>query len=263
MVLKLMPFNIEVCGLSDIGLVRDNNEDLWAEMPQINTYALADGMGGHRAGEVASYQAITVFQQLMGKIFFNRNTQLSLGESRFEIEHVLTLVNTHVYQMGCRDPELRGMGTTFCCLFFHEQGLVYGHIGDSRIYRLRDSKLEQMTKDHSLLRQMVDLGQLDEKGEKEFLYKNIITKAIGTEAYVEPSVYVGDLLVGDIYLMCTDGLSDLVPFEEIERVLSEGTPEEQASELVKIAKEKGGHDNITVVAIKVREGAHGEKNLSG
>lgn len=251
MVFKLMPLKIEVYGLSDIGLVRKDNEDIWTEMPNIQTYALADGMGGHRAGKVASYQAITVFQELMEKLFSTHSVQFSLGDMRSEIEHILRLVNTHVYQMGSRDPELKGMGTTFCCLNFHSQGLIYGHVGDSRIYRFRDDKLEQITKDHSLLRQLIDRGQLDAKNEREFPYKNIITKAIGTEAYVEPSVHVSDLLSQDIYLMCSDGLSDVVAFEEIEQILAKDTTADQVNNLVQIAKEKGGHDNITVVILKV------------
>ncbi|MEC7839124.1 MAG: Stp1/IreP family PP2C-type Ser/Thr phosphatase [Chlamydiota bacterium] len=257
-----MNYKVLSYGMSDIGLVRDNNEDVWLELPDINTYVLADGMGGHRAGEVAATQAVDSFSKEMKKIL-DKKTSFSLGEIRSEIEHVMQLVNTHVYNMGCRDPELKGMGTTLCCLYFHKDGLIRAHIGDSRIYRLRNGEFKQITKDHSLMRELVDLGQLDEKGEKEFVYKNIITKAVGTEPYVEASVYVSDLEFGDTYLICSDGLSDVVSAPSMKEVIEgEGDLKNKGDGLIRLAKEKGGHDNITIVLLKVEEVLHGREDLS-
>lgn len=262
MVLELMPFIVDICGMTDVGLVRENNEDVWAQLPQYSTYLLADGMGGHRAGEVAAFQAVTQFQHEIERFLNTFDVEPSLGRMRREIEHILCLVNTHVYQMGCSLPEYKGMGTTFCCLFIHSQGIIHAHVGDSRIYRFRKTRLDQITKDHSLLRQMIDLGKISKSEEKEFAYKNIITQAIGTEPYIDPSVHVSDLQLDDIYLMCTDGLSDVVSPELIAEILSSGTSKDQANHLIQAAKERGGPDNITVIVLKVKEVFHGEKNLS-
>jgi len=259
---KLKPVKISSCGQTDIGLVRQNNEDVWAEIPELGTYILADGMGGHRAGEVAASQAVLSFCKILKKYLENNDVSLSLDEMEEAIRHVIEIVNGLVFEMGSKDQELKGMGTTLCCMHFHQNGLVYGHVGDSRIYRYRSSELEQLTHDHSLLRELVDLGQINECQEKEFLYRNIITKAIGTEAFVDPSVYSCDVEVGDRFLMCSDGLSDLLSIDEIkDLMINEQVIESLVKKLVLAAKEKGGHDNITVVVIEVQEDNHG-KDLS-
>jgi protein phosphatase len=258
-----MPYKIHAYGMSDIGLVRENNEDVWVEIPKQNTFVLADGMGGHRAGEVAASEAVSTFSNHVKKIFGDSVKNFSLGEIRNEIEYAIQLVNTHVYDMGCQNRELRGMGTTFCCLHFHHDGVVHGHVGDSRIYRVRRGEMTQLTKDHSLLSELVDLGQLDEEEAEGFIYKNIITKAVGTEPFVEPSVHVSDVEEGDIYLMCSDGLSDLISDDVIASILHKKlNRKEKAKKLIDLAKEKGGHDNITVVLLEVEEIDHGGKDLS-
>lgn len=163
-------------------------------------------------------------------------------------------VNSLVYKMSKAQPELRGMGTTLCCLLFHPTGLILAHVGDSRIYRFRENKLEQLTKDHSLLRELVEQGQLNEQQATDFLYKNIITKAIGTESRIDPSVDEKDIQDNDVYLMCSDGLSDLLTAMEIETILAKGSSLKTKAELlVESANNKGGRDNITVVIAKVKE----------
>lgn len=254
-----MPYKIQAAGLSDVGLVRQVNEDVWAEIPELCLYVLADGMGGHRAGEVAASQAVSTFCEKMRKFFAEAPPNVSLGQMRREVEHAIGLVNSHVYNMGLENRDLRGMGTTLCCLHFHYEGLIHAHVGDSRIYRLRSKSLHQLTKDHSLLRELVDIGEINEQQAHEFLYKHIITKAVGTEEVVDPSVHVSDVEKNDVYLICSDGLSDLMPANLIESILvNASTVEEAAENLVACAKEKGGHDNITVVVIAVEEVADGE-----
>lgn len=263
MVARHLPYEIQAAGLSDVGLVRQVNEDVWAEIPELSLYVLADGMGGHRAGEVAASQAVTFFCEKMRDFFREAPKNVSLGQMRREIEHVIGLVNSHVYHMGIKNRELKGMGTTLCCLHFHQEGLIHAHVGDSRIYRLRRSALHQLTKDHSLLRELVDIGEINEKQAQEFLYKHIITKAVGTEEFVEPSVHVSDVEKNDVYLICSDGLSDLLPADTIESVLvSTPNVKDAAEKLVAYAKVKGGHDNITVVVIAVEE-VSGEEHISG
>lgn len=254
MVISLMSCKVVAAGLSDIGLVRENNEDVWAEIPEKHLYILADGMGGHLAGEVAAREAVDALIALIKGDVGAQMEKVSLEEARHLLTACINEVNAHVYRKGRRDPSLRGMGTTLCCLYFHPKGLLYGHVGDSRIYRMRGEKLSQLTKDHSLLRELVDLGELSERQAEEFVYKNIITKAIGTEPSVEPSVQKCEIVDGDLYLMCSDGLSDLLSRIEIEAILKANTSIKKATqELVAVAKEKGGHDNITVVIAKIHE----------
>lgn len=263
MVTRVMSYKLEAYGLTDIGLVRKNNEDLWAELPDILTYVLADGMGGHQAGEVAASQAVIAFCDYMKKMLVDPSKQFSLGEMRSEIEYAIQRVNAKVYKMGYRNPDLKGMGTTLCCVHFHPEGLIRAHVGDSRIYQFRDDILVQLTEDHSLAHEMVELGQLEENEVKKFSYKNIITKAVGTEPYVEPSVHVSDVQHEDLFLLCTDGLSDFIDKSEIELILKQKVSlKEIAEELINAAKDKGGHDNITVVLVKVTEDANDGENLS-
>ena len=252
MVIPTMPVKIKASGLSDVGLIRHNNEDVWAQLPEDHFYVLADGMGGHQAGEVAAREAVNALCQSFKKM--RSKGQKSFYEAPLVIERSIEHANSVVYKMGRSHEMLRGMGTTLCCLYFHDEGLVYGHVGDSRIYCLRDTKLTQLTHDHSLVTELVELGQLNEHQVSDFLYKNIITKAIGTEPHVEPSVDTIDLKKGDKFLMCTDGLSDLLTVNEIEAILNQNKDNEEASEqLVSCAKARGGHDNITVVLIEVSQ----------
>ena len=262
--MKKLSYKVRAAGLSDIGLVRQVNQDMWAEIPEFGLYILADGMGGHLAGEVAAMEAVNTFCEAMRLYFAESEGEKSLENVRQEIEATITRVNLHVYKMGLAKREYRGMGTTFCCLYFHNQGLIHAHVGDSRIYRLRHHTLSQLTKDHSLLSELLDIGELNESQSQEFLYKHIITKAVGTEEVIEPSVQISDVEERDLYLICSDGLSDLVTSNIIESILvSTSSIENAALALVDAAKEKGGHDNITVVVIAIGEEADHGSHLSG
>jgi protein phosphatase len=253
MVSKTMPYNVLTFGLSDTGLVRKNNEDYWAEMPDLNFFVLADGMGGHRAGEIASKETVNFLLDILSKTIGSTNETLDLSEMNGIIQYAIEYANQALYKLSLTDPDLRGMGTTLCCLLFNSQGLVYAHAGDSRIYRLRDSRLEQLTKDDSLIRQLSEAGKIGNSESGEAMYKGIITKAIGTEKEVDPSVHTTEIQDQDIYLMCTDGLSDMLNLKEIESIINSNPDIQKAGEnLVKRAKEKGGFDNITVVLNKVK-----------
>lgn len=260
MVVHTMPYTVAAYGLSDVGLIRQNNEDVWGEIPELRLYALADGMGGHRAGEIAARKAVDTLLELVQQAHYHKR-KCSLHKMRDTISHSFEQVNTAVYQLSRDDEHLKGMGTTLCSVYFHEQGVICAHVGDSRIYRLRDKKLEQLTSDHSLLRELIELGQLNDQQASEFLYRNIITKAIGTEPTVEPSVCAFDAAVGDIYLMCTDGLSDLVSHQELEAILNrEKSLSKACHKMVNTAKERGGFDNITVVLMQIQ--SYEDQNLS-
>lgn len=247
-----LPYRILSYGLSDIGLVRANNEDAWEGLEEFNFFVLADGMGGHRAGEIASKEAISAVCDLVKKGDY---PLVSLRSANEKIRRAIESANRSVHQMGKLNRHLRGMGTTLCCLFFHPMGVIYANVGDSRIYRLRNKQLEQLTIDHSLLADLEMVGDVPPSILEESNFKNIITKAIGTEPNVEPAVHECDIGDEDIFLMCSDGLSDLVKREEIERALLESsTLDIAATTLIEQAKSRGGYDNVTVVLAQVKMG---------
>lgn len=258
--MRLMPLKVSSTGISDVGLVRQNNEDVWAEIPDLCFYVLADGMGGHQAGEIAAKEAVNSLCHLIKKAFKEPKT---LEEYVEIIKVAFEQVNSYVYKLGRSSSDYKGMGTTLCALLLCENGVIFAHVGDSRIYRFRKEKLEQVTKDHSLICELVELGQIDEVQASEFVYKNIITRAIGTEPYVEPSIQSSNLEEGDIYLLCSDGLSDLLSLKEIEHIIkNESLLCQTAKALVDRSKAKGGHDNITVVMVKVAKPNEEARNLS-
>lgn len=250
MALQAMFYQVSVTCLSDIGLIRQNNEDAWKLLRDEQFYVIADGMGGHQAGEVASREAVERLCALFQQRIDSCPKDIACAEE--VMRTLIQEVNAMVYRIGRESPELRGMGTTLCCVYLHPEGLIYGHVGDSRIYRLRKGKLELLTQDHSLLRELIELGQLSEQQAEDFLYKNIITRAIGTEPYVEPSIAHTSLEPGDQIMLCTDGLTDLLSDEDIRETLLKNPEEDIVKLLVKKAKQKGGNDNITVILINVK-----------
>lgn len=263
MVLRVMPLKLSAYGLSDMGLVRQNNEDVWGCVPEHHLYVLADGMGGHQAGEVAAREAVLYLCSYMRKALEKITTrELVIEEVVNLLRHAIEDTNHFVYEISLSHELLKGMGTTLCTLYFHEEYVVHAHVGDSRIYRLRNKKIEQLTQDHSLLRELVDLGKVQDHEVEDFLYKNIITRAIGTDITVDPAINVSMIHANDIYLLCSDGLSDLLSKEELEETLKQPLAvEEKVRTLIAAAKQKGGYDNITVVLVEVIE-EHAKENLS-
>ncbi len=255
MVLKVQPLKLKLTayGLSDIGLVRQNNEDVWGSVPEHHFYALADGMGGHQAGEVASREAILFLCNYIRGELENKSPE-EYGSSQIValMERAIQATNRCVYEMSTSHELLKGMGTTLCCLYVHDEYAVYAHVGDSRIYRLRGGRLEQLTQDHSLLRELIDQGLHYQQTAETQQYKNIITKAIGTEDSIETSIHCSLICPNDIYLLCSDGLSDVLSKAELEECLNQPyTVEEKVRALIHNAKHKGGFDNITVVLVEV------------
>ncbi len=241
---------IESFGISDQGLVRENNEDVWHQIPVHQFFILADGMGGHNAGEIAAREVV---HHLSASIcqFFSGPEQEDAEQIERHLHTAIVKANAWVHRLSEQKQEFCGMGTTLCCFLLHEQSLIYAHVGDSRIYRFR-KKLELLTEDHSLRSQMIQLGQLNALSQEQFLYKNIITRAIGTSPLVEPEVSKTQVEEEDIYFLCSDGLTDCVSHNEISTILSNAPTIQNASErLISAAKAKGGKDNITIVMIRV------------
>ncbi len=246
-----MSYKIKAFGLSDIGLMRDKNEDAYVISDSKRFYILADGMGGHLAGEVAAREAVNVYSELIEPELL---VSLPKEEIVSKIAAAIQKTNLHVYQMSLSEPSLKGMGTTLCSLFFSEDALFVAHVGDSRIYRLRSGELEQLTDDHSLEREILEHAYFASEQMDEARYKGVITKAIGTQSRVVPSVKVAEFEVGDCFLLCSDGLSDFLSHCEMEEILNRSIALEHcACGLIEAAKAKGGQDNITVILLQIEE----------
>ncbi len=249
---------IKVARLTDIGLLRDHNEDAVASDLSIGLLVLADGMGGYKAGEVASEVAVlTLTAELTEAMLHKDALKLMPGllpESQMlmsAIEHA----NATIYQISQEQPQCAGMGTTLVAAIFADNKLVVAHIGDSRLYCLRDETLIQVTEDHSLLQEQLNSGLISAEQAKTSHYKNLVTRALGIDPEVEPELQEFDVEVGDIFLLCSDGLSDLVDDALIKKILidSNGNIEFAAANLVQIANEMGGKDNISVVIAMIKK----------
>jgi len=234
-------FTFRSFGHSDIGLVRSNNEDVWSAIKECGFYILADGMGGHKAGEIAAQEAVRFVSASIEELYSSTEKRWNIFELSSFSKLFIENANSWVHHLGKKKEKYRGMGTTLCTLLFHEKSIIYGHVGDSRIYRLRQEKLDQLTHDHSLQNQLISEGRLSKESSKPFPYKNVLTRAIGTQTDVEAEIHIAPVDPHDVYLMCTDGLSDYVSDEEISRILNgHPTPKTKTENLIEKAKAGGG-----------------------
>lgn len=245
------PFKVHSHGASDVGLVRTNNEDAWLASPEGRIFLVADGLGGHQAGEVAARESIEVFFSAFTEHFPPKaKTVLSDQQIEERLRKCFAKTNTHVYALSSTHELLKGMGTTFCALTFHDGKVGVSHVGDSRMYLLRNNTLEQLTKDHCWTRET-----LFALGFEDRMSKGVLTRALGTMPSVEPTIRLMSIQPNDLFLLATDGLSDMVSHEEIESILNRPmTIGERVRMLVASAKQKGGGDNITVVLVEVSNG---------
>lgn len=232
---------MRVCHRTHQGLVRANNQDNWLVAAPL--YGVADGMGGHKGGETASRVALQVFQNAIGQKMPAANTLRTAVEA----------ANRRVYDMSAHDDSLSGMGTTMSMIWQDEDRLLIAHVGDSRIYRLREGKLQQVTDDHSFVAELVRNNIITPEMAKNHPQRNIITRAVGVDPYVQVDVLEEDLLPGDIWLICSDGLHGMVEDTEIQSILNDMELEDAAERLMSRALENGGHDNITFVLLSYTE----------
>ncbi|NGX56037.1 MAG: putative protein phosphatase 2C-type [Candidatus Anoxychlamydiales bacterium] len=247
--MSLSPY-MEVYGLSDQGPVRSKNEDVFKIIHEHNLLSIADGMGGHKAGEIAALTCVNHVCSLLTKHLLLKDSSKNIDHIIYHLNLAIQEANFKVFSMSQADERLKGMGTTLCMLKFLENTAIFAHVGDSRIYHFTDDKLITLTKDHSLLNKLKDQNKLDEKESSNF--KNIITKAIGTASSVEPSIDTTDFKNGDYFIMSTDGLTDYVNNNEIHQIIQlHKSPKEIAENLLKKAQEKSSSDNITVIVVKI------------
>jgi serine/threonine protein phosphatase PrpC len=248
------PLRIEVAGETNVGMKRTHNEDNFSIIEESGLYIVADGMGGHASGEIASKMAVEALREFFVATASDpeRTWPYKMDRSKgYEENRLITgikLANLRIFESAQREPRQRGMGTTIVALFAVEDGVYLAHVGDSRVYRMRDSKLEQLTEDHSLLNDYVKMKRLTPEEIANFPHKNVIVRALGMKDTVKVDTRLEQPRADDMYLLCSDGLSGTVPDGELANILI-GTQDLRtaASKLIARANENGGPDNITVV----------------
>lgn len=243
--------NYEFCTRTDPGLARENNEDSVAFDEATRLGMLADGMGGYNAGEIASGMATTFIKSELGRWLSQAGRHANAREVRRAMEICVDNANRSIFNAANSNPQYSGMGTTLVLGVFQDGRAMLGHIGDSRCYRLRGGELSQITKDHSLLQEQMDAGLITAEQAATSSNKNLVTRALGVEDAVLLEVNEHRVEPGDIYLMCSDGLSDMVDDENIAQILGTDAPLEQmVAQLIDAANANGGRDNISVLVAR-------------
>lgn len=252
--------SLEMVGLTDVGIKRDHNEDCINIDASQGIAVLADGMGGHNAGEVASAMAVEFIMRLIGeglKKFPEGKLDEETGFSREAIlaHNAVVTVSNVIIETAQAKPECSGMGTTVVVAVFYGNRIAVVHVGDSRMYLLRDELLSHVTEDHSLIQEQVRRGLLTAEDARNSSIKNLVTRALGVENDVEADVVEDIAIHGDIYLMCSDGLTDVVPDEAIRLTMIEhrNNLDLCAKTLINLANDAGGPDNISVILIRVKQ----------
>jgi protein phosphatase len=246
--------NYQFCAKTDPGRARDNNEDSVAFDQETCTAVLADGMGGYNAGEIASGMATAFIKAELSRWLSEAGPGARGREVRRAMEICVENANLSIYNAANSNAHYSGMGTTLVVGVFRDDALLIGHIGDSRCYRFRGGILEQITKDHSLLQEQIDAGLITLEQAATSNIKNLVTRALGVEELVLLDVNEHSVEAGDIYLMCSDGLSDMVDDAAIARILAEGLDLDQsATRLIEAANSNGGRDNISVLMVGLSE----------
>jgi len=244
----------EICIQTDTGLARDNNEDAVAFDPLTQLCILADGMGGYNAGEIASGMASAFIKSEMGRWLSQAGKNANAKEVRRAMEICVENANHSIFNAANSNPQYTGMGTTLVVGVFQGDRLMLGHIGDSRCYRLRGTVFQQITKDHSLLQEQIDAGIITPEQALTSLNKNLVTRALGVEDAVMLDVSEHRTEAEDLYLMCSDGLSDMVRDEDIAGImLGDGSLEQKAKQLIAAANGAGGRDNISVLLVLAKQ----------
>ncbi len=251
---------LQSASLTDPGRVRDHNEDCIESRPDIGLFVLADGMGGYNAGEVASGMATSLISDGLQETWDLRSLASRARDdtkalSEQLIKDQVTRANSAIFTTSQNNPECAGMGTTLVVALFFDNFMTVAHIGDSRLYRLRGESMEQVTRDHSLLQEQLDSGLITPEEAKLSQNKNLVTRALGIDPSVEPEVHVYETQPDDTYLLCSDGLSDMVEDEEIRLTLItlKSNPNLTVQQLVQAANDNGGRDNISAMLIRVAE----------
>ncbi|MCZ6717658.1 MAG: Stp1/IreP family PP2C-type Ser/Thr phosphatase [Gammaproteobacteria bacterium] len=251
---------LEIANISDVGKKRQHNEDSTASDSSLGLLVLADGMGGYRAGEVASSIAVTaIMNTVKSEVGHLRpkkdGDSVESSPESLLVKEAINEANWAIYKTARDEPQCQGMGTTVVLGLFYNDQITIAHVGDSRLYRLRGDSFTQLTTDHSLIQELIDRGMFTPEEAEVSMPKNLVTRALGVRADVKVDVQRDPVSPGDIYLLCSDGLNDMVDDEEIHLTLSKYSANlvRAAQELVKRANQKGGNDNTSVILARPLE----------
>ena len=240
---------LSVAAATDVGRIRAGNEDsLYADAdPERGLFIVADGMGGHAAGEIASEMAVQIVAKEMALI-----RDLLNDEALTAMASALRTANQAIFERTIIEADKQGMGTTASCLMLGSGRFVIGHIGDSRIYQLRDGVFRQVTKDHSYVQEQVDAGFLTPEQARYHPYSNVITRCVGANAAVEADVLHDEIKPGDLYLVASDGLTGMVEDPQLKKIMeTKATPGAMVNSMINEANKRGGLDNITAIVVQV------------
>ncbi len=244
---------IELTTATHSGMVRSHNEDSIGADASIGLAVLADGMGGYNAGEVASGIAVAMISAEMKKALAGLDDNFDAAAAERLVSENAVRANSAIFQAAQNQAQYAGMGTTLVVALWHDNNMIVGHVGDSRLYRFRGGNLEQITRDHSLLQEQIDSGLITKEQARHSQNKNLVTRAVGIDPDVEPEVHSYPVQVGDIYLLCSDGLNDMVTDEDMQLTLSslQANLPLAAEQLVQQANDNGGRDNVSVILVRV------------
>jgi protein phosphatase len=232
---------------TDTGIVRSGNEDNYLMLSDRGVFIVADGMGGHAAGEVASEMAVRLISRELGSLRGLNDEQA--GE---RMRQAIIQANNAIFERTLTEHDKRGMGTTTTAMILLPRRYLIGQVGDSRAYLLRNGEFLQVTKDHSYVQEQVDLGLLTPEQARVHPYSNVITRCIGANAEVVPDLYYGGLRAGDILLLASDGLTGMLEDQQLVQILSsEGGPQEWVDRMITEANRRGGLDNITAIIVRI------------
>ena len=247
---------MEMACRTDPGRLRSQNEDALIALPGCGLAVLADGMGGYNAGEVASGMTVTLLASELEKDLRERAPQSAETAEACLREHIAE-ANAAVYRASECQPQYQGMGTTLVAALFYDNRVMVAHVGDSRCYRWREGDLMAITRDHSFLQDQIDSGLITAEQARHSTNRNLVTRAIGIDATVDPEIHEHLVLPGDVYLLCSDGLNDMIEDAVIARALSAGDNlASMADRLVGLANDAGGQDNISVILVRVMTDYH-------
>jgi protein phosphatase len=253
-----MKKRLEIACLTDVGLVRKHNEDCVATDSRIGVAILADGMGGYQAGEIASEIAVTqILHELRTNIAITKlpevNPKNGYSQASILLYNSIEIANDEIFSCAKENSDFHGMGTTIVAMLFYDDFVSIAHVGDSRIYRYRHNNLQQITKDHSVLQELIDHGFYTEEEARSSPNRNLVTRALGVIDDLEIDVQELPIQPQDVYLLCSDGLSDMLTNYEINNILGlfSNNLNKTAKQLIKAANDKGGDDNISVILIQV------------
>jgi len=251
---------IRSVGLTDVGRIREHNEDTIGVDADIGLLVLADGMGGYNAGEVASGIAVKTIMSLVKESVEHQDMQAADSETGLSrpsivLRDAIARANKIIHQTARTQPQCEGMGTTVVACMFSDNKVSIAHVGDSRVYRLRGNRYEQMTLDHSLLQELVDRGFYSQAEAQRATNKNYVTRALGVEPTVDVEIHEYPVNRGDYYLLCSDGLSDMVEDEDVHLTISTfgANLEVIAKQLIQLSNDNGGRDNISIVMAHVMD----------